>query len=148
MIVFLFGNGLLISSLVWFFKILMPMFYFGVLWGILILWEWVWWVYRFNKFCKDAHGFCGCICVIRFWLWGTICVILWVVFRLLGLFFVAPVLCHSLVQWAKWSFVIRLYLVVGNNFLCCDNQMYVCACVKWEMENWINGGSRKQKNAY
>ena len=107
------------------------MVYFGVLWGILMLWEWVWWVYRFNEFCRDTHGFSGCICVI-----------LWVVFCLLGLFFVAPVLCHSLVQWAEWSFVIHLYLVAGGNnnikmrivnqFL--NNNMHflnVCYCLIW-----------------
>ena len=127
----MFGNGLLIYSLVRFFMILMPMVYFGVLWGILMLWEWVWWVYRFNEFCRDTHGFSGCICVI-----------LWVVFCLLGLFFVAPVLCHSLVQWAEWSFVIHLYLVAGGNnnikmrivnqFL--NNNMHflnVCYCLIW-----------------
>ena len=121
----------------------MPMIYFRVLWRILILWEWVWWVYMFNKFCRSAHGFCGSICVIQFWLWGTICVILWAIFCLLWLFIVvALVLCHSLVQWAKWSSIIHLYLVVGGNnnikmiivnqFL--NNNMHflnVCYCLIW-----------------
>ena len=61
----MFGNSLLISYLVRFFMIFMSMVYFGVLWEILLSWEWVWWVYKFNEFCGrrkvDGGGTDGAI---------------------------------------------------------------------------------------